>query len=96
MTGKGSKEVLIHSPAGLALNLDNSVVPPDIYNDCHGLRFSIDLAPYEVNRLIYKLQSFVANIFISASGKVATDAKSLGGKKYRLSFCSFLSASMCD
>lgn len=89
MTGQGSKEVLIHSPAGLALNLDNSAVPPHIYNDCHGLRFSIDLAPYEVNRLIYKPQGFVANIFISASGKVITDAKSLGGKNIVYPFVHF-------
>jgi hypothetical protein len=77
--GKTSKEILLHSPAGLALNLDNSVVPPGIYNDCHGHNFSIDLTPFEVSRLIYKPQGFVANISISV-GKVNTGAKSQGGK----------------
>lgn len=42
---KVSKEILLHSPAGLTLYLDNSVVPPDIYNDCHDLLFSIGLTP---------------------------------------------------
>jgi hypothetical protein len=84
-----SKEILLHSPLGLALNLDNSVVPPGIYNDCHGLRFSIDLTSYQVNRLIYKPQGFVANISISESGKVASDAKSLGGKNIFFPFVHF-------
>ena len=80
ITGEASKEILLHSPLGLALNLDNSVVPTGIYNECHVLRFSIDLTPYEVNRLIYKPQGLVANISISPSGKVNTGANSQGGK----------------